>query len=153
MPERVEGEQYKKKYTDLLKELEKFEISEDDFIWHLYNLEEQIKQEISATGILPEYAYVMVIKEVLPYEYQDNTFLELICTFKPKKENRDDITVVGPFLDDLRSKDGDLIIYDVDDLSDTFIPESMLVPISGNAVVNITTGKYSSRVDWEERAV
>lgn len=151
MPEREEGRQYKGKYAELLEKLKEYKISEVDFIIHLYKLEDSIIEQVREAGVTPKYAYKMIINEVFPYEYRGSTYLELMCTFKQQDGCMDDITVVGPFVEDLEDRDGHIIVYDVDDLSDNNVPNSTLFPINANAVININTGQCSSRVDWAER--
>lgn len=153
MPEREEGKQYRKKNAELLEKLKEYNISEVDFILYLYTLEEHIANEIREAGRVPKYAYIMIINEVLPYEYRDNIYLELSCSFKPQDGCRDDITVVGPFIEDFEDSDGHVIVYDIDDLSNNDVPNSTLFPLNANAVMNVNTGFCSSRIDWAERAI
>ncbi len=91
MPERFETDPFKNKYINLLKELEKYDISENDFNDYMHILEHDIEEEIEKAGRVPEYAYRMIIKEVIPYEYRESVYLELLCGFEIIKEKKEDL--------------------------------------------------------------
>jgi hypothetical protein len=150
MQERFETDPFKNKYTDLLEKLKRFHISESDFNDYMYILENDIEMEIKKAGRVPEYAYRMIIKEVIPYEYKEFVYLELFCGFEIIKEKKEDVTVVGPFIDDLTDRDGNLYIEYIEDLDDKTMEDGNMFPVSGNAVMNLGTGEHSASVNWQE---
>lgn len=150
MPERFETDPFKNRYINLLKELEKYDISESDFNDYMYILEHDIEEEIEKAGRVPEYAYRMIIKEVIPYEYMDSVYLELLCGFEIIKEKKADVTVVGPFVEDITDSNGNLYLEHIEDLNDNTVRNECIFPTAADAVMNLTTGEHSASVDWKE---
>lgn len=150
MPERFESDPFKKKYTNLLRKLEKYNISESDLNDYMYVLEKKIEGEIEDTGRIPEYAYRMIIIDVQLYEFREYEYLELLCGFDIIKGNREDVTVVGPFLEDFIDSNGNFNLKEIEDLNDNTILSSCLLPSSARAIMDLSTGEYSSSVIWRE---
>lgn len=148
MSESIESDEFKNKYNKLLVELEKYEISEEDFRNYVYILEEDIRKEIKDSKLMPPYAYSIIIKEAMVYDYNDYVFLELICGFDISKEAMDDITRGGPFIRDFMDNKGNIYIEHLDDIMDDDIQREIMIPTNANARINLTTGYHSAQVDW-----
>lgn len=116
----------------------------------MYVLEKKIEGEIEDTGRIPGYAYRMIIKDVLLYEFRESVYLELLCGFDIRNGNREDVTVVGPFLEDFIDSNGNFNLKDIEDLNDNTILSSCLLPSSARAIMDLSTGEYSSSVIWRE---
>lgn len=125
MPELRETKQYKIAYEMLIYLLEDFDLSEDELVDYIYLLVDSIKEEIELTGKLPSYAFAMNINLPILYEYDEEKFLEVMCTFDPLDEYLDDI----------------------------IIDNSFLLPYSASGRLNLTTGEYDSIVSWREHFV
>jgi len=150
MPERFETYSFKKKYINILRELKKYDISENDFNDYMYILEKDIEEEIENRGRVPGYAYKMIIKDVLLYEFRESVYLKLLCGFDIIKGKKEDIKIVGPFIEDLTDSNGNLYLEYIEDLKDDTIQNEYLFPSSADAVMDLTTGEHSASVNWED---
>lgn len=150
MPERFEADPYKDKYNNLLRELAKYNVLESDFNYYLYILEDDIKKEIEKAGRVPQYAYRMIIKEALPYDYKGSVYLELICNFEIIDGRKDDVTVAGLFVEDFMDKERNIHLKSPKDLYSPNAEAETMMPNVANAVMNLTTGEHSASIDWIE---
>lgn len=122
MPELRETTQYKIAYERLKPLLVEFNLTHEELDDYIYLLVDSIKEEIDSTGKLPSYAFAMNINLPILYEYGEENFLEVMCSFDPLEEYLDDI-VIG---------------------------NSFLLPSSASGRLNLTTGEYDTLVSWKE---